>query len=216
MNRAPLVLFVLLVACQQRLKTPAFVSSAQELKVQGYEPDTHRLREPNIALGSYQVTDIGRESDKLPSVRAGGHAPHSRHEAYRFDLHATGRTLHGECIADARKHPLGGAIAPETRLSCTCREAGLDRMSLHLANGKGTAQAGSAAYQLSALHQSQRSSRVSETLGYAFKGAQGSGAVDVSAPGRAWLPAANLSEDEQLALVCGYASLLVHRPLRFD
>jgi hypothetical protein len=206
MKRAVFALLMLAACGPGRLKPPGHVSSAQPLKVQGYPGE-------RFAIGEFRIGWFERDGESVstPNARRG---QTTKQATYRFDLHGKGRSLRGECTQAAQKS-LAGSVMPNTRLSCTCREASAARMSLELANGRGSAQLAGASYKLSALHESEGGRRVASTLGYAFRGAAGTGVVDVSETGRAWLPA-NLSEDERLGMICGYASLLLERPLRFE
>jgi hypothetical protein len=210
MKRAVIASFVLWVlsgcGATSRLKPPSHVSSARPLNVQGYPGE-------RFAIGSFRVGWIERDGEAVstPNARRG---QTEKQETYRFDLHGKGRSLRGECTHAAQKS-LAGSVMPSTRLSCTCREAAAVRLSLELANGRGNAKLAGASYVVSALHESEQGRRVASALGYAFRGPAGTGVVDVSQSGRAWLPASP-SEDEQLGLICGYASVMLAQPLRFD
>jgi hypothetical protein len=206
------LLAVLAAGCKPvRLKTPDFVAGARELQVRGYKRGSHGFRESDIALGSYRVTGIDHDWDRSTSVKAGPRASESRKKAFRFDLRAEGRTLRGECTEEARRQGIGGFLSAKIALRCACSEGEAPRLSLALDGRSGTVQAAGVAYQVAELRDSASGGKVREALGYELRGPVARGAVDVSASGRAWLPT-GVSADEELALVCAYASLLLYRP----
>jgi hypothetical protein len=206
-----------LAACSPvRLKVPEAANAGKELKVQGFSANSFSFKQKDIQLGSYRVTNIDRDWDKgsTTNVGNGAYARDEKTKGFRFDVKAQARTLHAECNEEAVQQGILGFTDPKIILECTCTEGETTRATLKLKNGKGNANVGAAAYDLSALHRGEGGADASEALGYQFRGAQGTGVVDVSSSGRAWLPAA-ASEDEALGLVCGYAGFLLYRPTKF-
>jgi hypothetical protein len=196
------------------LKPPASVGSAQELKVEGHSGSIKTFRDKDLKIGSYAVTNIDRDWDKGSSTSAGPWSRNAKSKAYRFDLKAEGHTLHGECTEQAVEQAVAGFGKAKVTFGCTCGEGDAQQAKLELVNGAGSAQlAAGAAYDLRALHESAQGAQVSSALGYEFRGAKESGAVDVSGAGRAWIPA-SVSDQERLALVCSYAGLLLYRPTK--
>jgi len=197
------------------LRPPAGLGDAQELPVQGFSSGFKTsFRERDLKLGDYLVTHIDRDFDRGSERSSGGFVSETHSGAYRFDLRAGGRTLHGECTTDYESKGKAGFAKVSSRFGCECVEGGSPRAELDIVDGKGSARIVDNDYELAVLHQPERGGPVRANLGYRFKGPRGQqGVVDVTAHGRAWLPAA-LPEDESLGLVCGYAGLFLYRPVK--
>lgn len=196
---------------QPRLAPPSAVQAAQELKVEGYKAGTYTFRDKDLKIGSYEVTNIDRDWDKRSSTGAGPWSREASKKAYRYDVKAQGRTVHGECTELGVEHSIGGFGKGKLTLTCECAEDGEQRAKVELVNGAGTATVAGIPYELSELHTSEEGRQISQALGYQFSAAQSTGAVDVSGTGRAWLPP-SASEEQSLGLVCSYAGFLLYRP----
>ena len=200
------------VACTPlRLKAPASVSQSTELKIEGYKQGSFSFKDKDLRIGSYQVTNIDRDWDEGSQTSVGPWQRDSSKKAYRFDVIAQGRTLHAECGERATQNQVAGWGTSKVTLQCTCGEGSNEHAKVELVNGTGNAQIQGVPYDLASLHLAENGAHVNAPLGYEFRGAQGSGAIDVSVNGRAWLPS-NASEDQSLALVCSYAGFLLYRP----
>jgi hypothetical protein len=194
-----------------RLKAPEAVKTAQELKIEGYKQGTFAFKQKDVTIGSYKVTNIDHDWQKGSGVSVGGYSAEKKKNAYRFDVTAQGRTVHAECTEIAAQQGFGGFGASNVSVTCACTEGETARATFELKNGQGTAQVNGITYDLSSLHQSEAGSTMDKALGYDFRSAKGTGALDITGTGRAWLPATD-SEDESLGLVCGYAGFLLYRP----
>ncbi len=193
------------------LKPPASVATALELKVEGHS-DVKTFREKDLKIGSYVVHNIDRDWNRSTSLAAGPWSRESGNKAYRFDLKAQSRTLHGECTEAVAKNGIAGFGTSSVTFGCTCKEGESQRVKLDLVNGSGTALlAASTQYTVNELHESEQGAYIASPLGYHFQTVGAEGVVDVSGKGRAWVPA-SASEHDQFGLVCAYAALLLYRP----
>jgi hypothetical protein len=202
------------------LKTPAWASESQTLAVQGYDGSKFTaLKEQKIQIGSYAVENVDRDWDKTDKSGAGPWSRESKHKAYRFDLAAQGRTAHAECTEQAIEHSVAGFGKMKVTFGCTCKEGDVERFKAELVDGKGTATlGGSATYDVNSMHDSEQGARITKPLGYSMRALQGGEqsevGVDVSGPGRAWVPT-SATEDDLLGLVCGYAGFMLYQPTTF-
>jgi hypothetical protein len=208
-----IVLLVLSGGCATaRMKPPSGVSGATALPVSGHSGSVKTFREKPLQLGPYQVGSIDRDWDKKSSTSAGPWSRDAKKKAYRYDVTGQGRNLHGECTEQAIESSVAGFGKLSVTFSCVCSENGSTVAQVDLKDETGSAQvSGAEGYKVSTIHDSEQGARVSSPLGYHFTGPHGEGAVDVSGPGRAWLPA-QAEPDESLALACQYAGLLLYRP----
>jgi hypothetical protein len=194
-----------------RLKAPAAVKSSQELKVEGYSQGKFAFKAKDFKIGAYQVTGIDHDWQKGSGVSAGPYSANKTKNAYRFDVKAQGRSVHAECTEIAAQQSIGGFGKSRVNLNCSCAEGDTVRATFELKNGSGQAQVGGVTYEMNELHEAESGHEIMKALGYDFRGAKGTGAVDVTGTGRAWMPATE-SEDEQLGLVCSYAGFMLYRP----
>jgi hypothetical protein len=100
----------------------------------------------------------------------------------------------------------------DRHLDCSCREGDVERGSLALVEGKGSAQLGSdPTLAVTPLHETADGSHKRAVLGYQLSGPQGSAALEVTGHGRAW-PLPGLAPETERTLACLYAALLLYRP----
>jgi hypothetical protein len=196
-----------------RLKAPEAVKSSQELKVEGYSQGKFAMKAKDFAIGSYKVTDINHDWQKGSGASFGGYSASKKKNAYRFDVSAQGRTVHAECSAVAAEQGVAavGFGKSNVTVSCACNEGDTPRATFEHKNGLGQATVAGVTYDMSELYTAESGSQSSKALGYNFRSAKGTGAVDITGTGRAWMPTTG-GEDEQLGLVCSYAAFLLYRP----
>jgi hypothetical protein len=195
------------------LRTPTNVQDAQVLQVAGYSSNSRSFDNGVLKIGSYAVNNLDRDWQKGSGVSAGGvYSKDKKKNAYRYDLSAQSRTLHGECTEEQVSQGVAGFGSTHVTFACACTEGETQHSKIEVVDGAGTVQVGEGiTYNVTTLHDVEGGGTASSALGYQFQGPQGVGVVDVSATGRAWVPA-SAAEEEAFGLACSYAGLLLYRP----
>jgi hypothetical protein len=195
------------------LRTPTNVQDAQAIKIEGYSASSRSFDDGVLKIGSYAVNHLDRDWQKGSGVSAGGvFSKDKKKNAYRYDLTAQSRTLHGECTEEQVSKGVAGFGSTHVTFGCACTEGETQHAKIEVVDGAGTVQVGEGiTYNVTTLHDVEGGGTTGTALGYQFQGPQGVGIVDVSGPGRAWVPA-NAAEDETFGQACSYAGLLLYRP----
>ncbi|MFT3921329.1 MAG: hypothetical protein QM778_02215 [Myxococcales bacterium] len=194
------------------LRTPTNVSDAQPIKIEGYSSKSRSFDNGVLKIGSYAVNNVDRDWQKGSGVEAGPFSKEKKKNAYRYDITAQARTLHGECTEEQVAKGVAGFGSTHVTFGCACTEGEKQVSKIDVVDGAGTVQVGEGVtYNVTSLNDVEGGGTSNSALGYQFQGPQGLGVVDVSGTGRAWVPA-NSAEDDTFGLACSYAGLLLYRP----
>jgi hypothetical protein len=195
------------------MKPPESKAPLKKLAVQGHSP-SRAARDRELSIGSARVSDVAGTVIYPPGLTAYGRMPEQTLWDYHYNVRDGQSALRGECIervGETRYYGLG-----ETTLDLTCRcFAGQKPVSeLSLAQGEGRAILLPAhRFAVFGTRGSQQGRRAREILGYRFKSGRSVGAIDVTKASGAYF-GDNLTREEQDALTCLYAGILLHRASR--
>lgn len=191
-----------------RMKVPQAASRNPEWPVRGHS--AHSVYDGELRIAGRAVKDVHRSESPITNQNRTVEPARRR---YRFALVAESTQLDGECKESTDPHKLWLIRfgKGQVHLDCTCRERGELRAELALIDGQGTLRIPSAEYAVTPIRHSEQGKQKLDVLGYAFKGAQGTGALERTGSGRAWPPPA-LDARASVDLSCAYAALLLYRP----
>lgn len=181
--------------------------------VSGHVP-SHTTRDSALSIGTSTVGDVTGTVIYPAGLTASGRMPEQTHWSYQYQVREGKRALRGECeedVGEVRYYGLG-----ETTLDVSCRcfsgPSPVAEGFVRRGAGKATLLPGHR-FAVFGTRGAQNGDRAREILGYRFQSGKSVGAIDVTKAAVAYY-GENLSPDEQHALTCLYAGLLLHRARR--
>jgi hypothetical protein len=201
-----------------------FNQGMEELPVEGRTAASGMFVNEDFKMPPFQVVSVSRGAKHTSKFGAFGSFKTNSEAGYSFELKAGGRSVHGECVAEAgeKGFSLGSTtISKQTaKLGCACGNENAPSASVVMAaetGGKGyggAVKAHAAAFQLKALYD-RESGALSDgnPAGYRIDGKEIVGGVDVLGKGRVWLNK-TLGPDERNDLACLFAGLLLFKPTK--
>lgn len=195
------------------MKLPQTKLNLRRVAVEGHDPN-HASRDSELRIGSANVVDVGGTAIYPPGLTAYGRMPEQTHWDYHYTVRDGASALRGQCVeqvGETRYYGLG-----ETMLDVHCRclagETPVAELDIQRGQGKATLLPAHR-FAVFGTRGSQQGKSSREVLGYRFQSGKSIAAVDVTRASGAYY-ADNLSSDEQKALTCLYAGILLHRAKR--
>lgn len=195
------------------MKPPETKLNLRRVAVEGHDPN-HGSRDSELRIGGANVVDVAGTAIYPPGLTAYGRMPEQTRWDYHYTVHDGASALRGQCVeqvGETRYYGLG-----ETTLDVNCRclagESAVAELDLKHGQGKATLYTVHR-FAVFGTHGSAQGKSAREILGYRFQSGKSIAAVDVTKASGAYY-ADNLSSDEQKALTCLYAGILLHRAKR--
>lgn len=195
------------------MKPPATSLPLHTVAVQGHVP-RHDGRDSELSIGGAKISEVKGTAIYPPGLTAYGRMPDQSRWDYQYQVHDGQRALRGECTEQAGEVRYYGLGETTLDVSCRCFVADQPVAELQIERGAGKATLLPAhRFAVYGTHGSKQGRQAREILGYRLQSGKSIGAVDVTKTSGAYY-AENLSREEQDALTCLYAGILLHRAHR--
>jgi hypothetical protein len=195
------------------MKPPESKLRVRSVAVHGHAP-SRSGRDSKLRIGAAEVSDVTGTAIYPPGLTAYGRMPEQALWNYTYRVREGASALRGECVeevGEVRYYGLG-----ETTLDVSCRCFAGDKpaaeVSIKGVDGKATLLPAHR-FAVFGTRGSKQGKRSREVLGYRFQSGSSIGGVDVTKASGAFY-GDNLSSEEQHALTCLYAGILLHRASR--
>jgi hypothetical protein len=205
---------LLLSACGAlSMKPPKTPLPMRTVAVHGHAP-SNTGRDSELSIGTAKVSEVAGTAIYPPGLTAYGRMPDQTAWNYQYKVRDGQSALRGECVeqvGEVRYYGLG-----ETTLDVSCHcfagDQAAGEVSIKRGEGKATLLPAHR-FAVFGTRGAKQGGRSREILGYRFQSGKSVGAIDVTKLSGAYY-ADNLSSDEQHALTCLYAGILLHRAHR--
>jgi hypothetical protein len=217
-RKHPLCLLIVGALCASgcatlSMKPPDTKLKLRSVAVQGHDPN-HARRDSELQIGSASVVDVGGTAIYPPGLTAYGRMPEQTRWDYHFKVQDGAGGQRGECVEQVGEVRYYGLGETTLDVNCRCFVGQNQTAELNITRGEGKATLLPAhRFAVYGTRGSKQGKHSREILGYRFQSGKSLGAVDVTKASGAYY-ADNLSRDEQDALTCLYAGILLHREKR--